>query len=103
MQEEKYTDDVGFYEKFAEANSNFTIDEVTAIIYSEEQMARLGEVQGLPFKHFDEISEYVLDGKLNINSEIFMSKALQARNKELEDALIELAEIVAESEEKING
>ena len=30
------------------------------------------------------------------------NEALQARNKELEDALIELAEIVASNEEKID-
>lgn len=76
VQEEKLTDDIEFYEKFAEVNPDFVIDEVTTITYSEEQLARLGEVQGLGYKDFDEIYDYVLDGTIKSNSEIFAPKVV---------------------------
>ena len=44
-----------------------------------------------------------LNTKDQLRIEQQKNEALQARNKELEDAIIELAEIVANNEEKIDG
>ena len=84
VQEQKYADDVAFYEAFEELHNDFTINEVQALSYSDEQIARLGEVQGLKYKDFDEIYDYVIDGKLKIDSKIFAAKIAERNRADID-------------------
>lgn len=83
-QEKKYTDDVAFYETFANENANFTIDEVVAVDYNVEQLARLNEVQGLKYKDFDEIHDYVINGNLKSDSKVFAIKVAEQNRADID-------------------
>lgn len=91
-QEQKYTDDVGYYDAFEELHDGFMIDEVQALSYSDEQIARLGEVQGMEYKDFDEIYDYVISGNLKIGSKIFAVKIAE-RNRADIDYLAIMVEV----------
>jgi len=92
VQEQKYADDVAFYEAFEELHDGFMIDEVQVLSYSDEQIARLGEVQGMEYKDFDEIYNYVINGNLKIGSKIFAAKIAE-RNRADIDYLAIMAEV----------
>lgn len=97
-QVEQLTDDVSWFEKFAEKWEDFKINEVVELEYTNEQLNRLSEVQGLSAKHFDEISDYVIDGTIKIDSEIFADKnmlKLKNENEILEGTVMELVNILA--------
>ena len=80
VQENKYTDEVSYYEAFEGLHDDFTIDAIQELLYTDEQKTRLNEVQGLKYKDFDEIYDYVINGNLKIDSKIFALKALE-RNR----------------------
>ena len=80
LQEQKYTDDISYYETYEELYNDFTIDEVKQLAYSDEQRERLSEVQGFKYKDFDEIYDYVINGNLIIDSKIFAVK-ISERNR----------------------
>ena len=74
VQEQKYVDDLEYYEVYKELYDDFVIDSVQQITYTTEQLLRLGEVQELKYKDFDEIYDYVMNGNLKIDSKIFALK-----------------------------
>ncbi len=76
IQEQKYTDDIDFYEVFEEMYDDFTIDEVKELSYSEEQLARLNEVRKLKYSDFDEIYNYVMEGTIKLDSKILTVKTI---------------------------
>ena len=79
-QEQKYTDNTSYYEAYEELYDDFTIEEVQQITYTDVQLLRLNEVQGLKYKDFDEIYDYVMNGNLIIDSKIFAVK-ISERNR----------------------
>lgn len=95
---EQLTDDVEWFNKFADKWEDFTIDEVVELEYTQEQLDRLAEVQNIPVKHFDEISDYVINGIIRVDSEIFADKnmlKLKNENEILEGTVMELVNILA--------
>lgn len=74
LREQKYTDDVTFYKAYEELYDDFIINEAQQMTYASEQMTRLGEVQGFKYKDFDEIYDYVINGNLKRDSNIFAIK-----------------------------
>lgn len=98
LQEQKYTDDISYYETYEELYNDFTIDEVKQLAYSDEQRERLSEVQGFKYKDFDEIYDYVINGDVKEDSVIFAIKnvaKLKAENDLLEGTVMELTNILA--------
>ena len=95
---EQLTDDVEWFNKFADKWEDFTIDEVVELEYTQEQLDRLAEVQNIPVKHFDEISDYVINGIIRVDSDVFAKKniaRLRNENAMLEGTVMELANILA--------
>ena len=85
VQEQKYTDDVSFYEAYKKLHTDdFTIDDVQKIEYTEEQLTRLSEVQGLKYKDFDEIYDYVMSGKLRIDTKLFADKIAERNRADID-------------------
>lgn len=84
VQEKKYTDDIGYYEACEELYSDFVIDEVGETLYTEEQLARLNDVQGLKYKDFDEIYDYVINGIVKIDSNIFAVKVAEQNRSDID-------------------
>lgn len=85
VQEQKYTDDVSFYEAYKKLHTDdFTIDDVQKIEYTEEQLTRLSEVQGLKYKDFDEIYDYVMSGKLRIDTKLFANKIAERNRADID-------------------
>lgn len=96
-QVEKLTDDVSWFEKFAEKWEDFEINEVVELEYTQEQLDRLAEVQGIETKHFDEIYDYIMDGNIRVDSDVFAKKniaRLRNENAMLEGTVMELANIL---------
>ena len=97
-QVEQMTDDVSWFEEFADKWEDFKIDEVIELEYTNEQLDRLAEVQEMPVKYFDEIRDYVIDGTIKIDSEIFADKnilKLKNENAILEGTVMELVNMLA--------
>ena len=95
---EQLTDDVEWFNKFADKWEDFTIDEVVELEYTQEQLDRLAEVQGIETKHFDEIYDYIMDGNIRVDSDVFAKKniaRLRNENAMLEGTVMELANILA--------
>lgn len=84
VQEQKYTDDVAYYESYMALHSDFTIDSVQQMEYSVEQLSRLSEVQGFMYKDFDEIYDYVMNGNLRIDSKIFAVKIVEQNRADID-------------------
>lgn len=80
VQEQKYTDDADYYTAFEKLYDDFTINNIQKISYTTEQLARVEEVQGMKYKDFDEIYDYVINGNINIGSEIF-TRIINERNR----------------------
>lgn len=76
-QVEQLTDDKTWFETFATMHSNFKIDEVTELTYTDEQKARLTEIQRISPKYYDELYDYVMNGKIKTDSGIFAEKNLE--------------------------
>lgn len=92
VQEQKYDADKSFYEKMADKRSNFILDEVTEINYTPEQISRLEEVQGLQYKDYEEIYNYVMHGTVEPNSKIFTVRNIA----KLDQSISEQSEILAD-------
>ena len=90
---EQLTDDVEWFNKFADKWEDFTIDEVVELEYTQEQLDRLAEVQGIEAKHFNEIYDYVLNGNISVDSEVFAKKKTQELAQSLTNAELALVEI----------
>ena len=90
---EQLTDDVEWFNKFADKWEDFTIDEVVELEYTQEQLDRLAEVQGIEAKHFNEIYDYVLNGNISVDSEVFAKKKTQELAQILTNAELALVEI----------
>lgn len=83
-QEQKYTDDVSFYEAFQELHDDFIIDLVNQMVYTDEQLSRLIEVQGLKYEDYDEIYDYVMTGKIRSDSKIFAAKIAEQNRADID-------------------
>ena len=92
-QVEQMTDDVEWLNKFADKWEDFTIDEVVELEYTQEQLDRLAEVQGIEAKHFNEIYDYVLNGNISVDSEVFAKKKIQELTQSLTNAELALIEV----------
>ena len=92
VQEQKYTDDVAYYDSYKKIHSDFIIDSVQQMTYTEEQLSRLDEIQGLKYKDFDEIYDYVINGHLRNGSKIFAAKIAE-RNRADIDYLAIMTEV----------
>jgi hypothetical protein len=92
-QVEQLTDDVEWFNKFADKWEDFTIDEVVELEYTQEQLDRLAEVQGIEAKHFNEIYDYVLNGSISVDSEVFAKKKTQELAQSLTNAELALVEV----------
>lgn len=92
-QVEQLTDDVEWFNKFADKWEDFTIDEVVELEYTQEQLDRLAEVQGIEAKHFNEIYDYVLNGNISVDSEVFAKKKIQELTQSLTNAELALVEV----------
>lgn len=84
VQEQKYIDDLEFYESYKELYNGFTIDDVQQMAYTEEQLARLAEVQGMKHKDFDEICDYVMTGNIKTDSKIFAVKVAEQTRADID-------------------
>ena len=84
VQEQKYIDDLEFYESYKELYNGFTIDDVQQMAYTEEQLARLAEVQGMKHKDFDEIYDYVMTGNIKTDSKIFAVKVAEQTRADID-------------------
>lgn len=84
VQEQKYTDDVGYYEVFEELYDDFTINNIQELSYTGDKFLRLSEVQGLKCEDFDEIYDYVMNGNLRPNSKIFTAKVLEQSRADID-------------------
>lgn len=84
VQEQKYIDDLEFYESYKELYNGFTIDDVQQMAYTEEQLARLAEVQGMKYKDFDEICDYVMTGNIKTDSKIFAVKVAEQTRADID-------------------
>lgn len=76
---EVYTSDIGWYEKFAEIHSRFSLLKVTEVTYTQDQLDRLEEVKELNLADRT-ISDYVINGIAGEGLEIL---TLQKDNKQL--------------------
>lgn len=84
VEEQKYADDISFYQAFEVLHDDFVLNEVVVIPYSDMQIARLNEVQGMKAKNFDEIYDYVINGSIKINSEIFALKNAEKNRADID-------------------
>ncbi len=84
VEEQKYADDISFYQAFEVMHDDFVLNEVVVIPYSDMQIARLNEVQGMKAKNFDEIYDYVINGSIKINSEIFALKNAEKNRADID-------------------
>ncbi len=84
LQETKYTDDVAHYEVFRILYPAFVINSVQELQYDPEQLARLAEVQGLEYKDYDEIYDYVMHGNLRIDSKVFAAKIAEQNRADID-------------------
>lgn len=84
VREQKFTDDVAYYESYMALHSDFAIDSVQQMEYSVEQSSRLSEVQGFMYKDFDEIYDYVMNGNLRIDSKIFAVKIAEQNRADID-------------------
>lgn len=87
---ETYTSDVDWYEKFNEMHSGFRLKEVTEVSYSQEQLERFEEVKNMVLA--DSVaSDYIIDGITGRGLEMI---ALRKENKDLRQTLADLTEVV---------
>ena len=94
---EQLTDSPEWYKAFAGQWVDFTVDEIVAQIYDDDQIERLAEIQGMQVKDYDELSDYVLNGIVNVNSKIFTIKTIVELDKNMtqtELALVEIYEVM---------
>jgi len=94
VQEQKYDADKTFYEKMAEKRSNFILNEVIEIEYTPEQIIRLEEVQGIDYKHYDELYDYVINGIVRADSKIFTVRNIVKLDKSINEQSEILADIM---------
>ena len=84
VREQKFTDDVAHYEAFRMLYPAFVINSVQEMKYTPDQLARLAEVQGLEYKHYDEIYDYVMHGNLRIDSKVFAVKIAEQNRADID-------------------
>lgn len=89
-EQEVYTSDVAWYEKFATMHSDFDLLEVTEMTYTAEQLSRLEEVKNLDIAD-TVLNDYVMEGVIGKGLEIL---ALKKENEELKQLLADLTEVV---------
>lgn len=97
QQVQKYDDDIEFYERMVGSRSDFKLDEVIRTEYTSDQTARLEEVQGIEYRHYDEIYDYVMEGIIQSDSVVFANKnmaKLKEENTMLEGTVMELTNIL---------
>lgn len=88
--QEVYTSDVAWYEKFATLHDDFEILDVILMQYTEKQLGRLAEIETMDIA--DTVaSEYVMEGIIGDGLEIL---ELKRENKELKQLLADLTEVV---------
>jgi len=76
---EVYTSDIDWYEKFAEMHSNFSLVEVSEVVYTAEQLERLEEVKEMNLADTI-INNYVIYG---VAGEGLETLTLQKDNRQL--------------------
>lgn len=84
VQEQKYIDDLEFYESYKELHDGFTIEDVQELTYTGEQLLRLNEIQGLSYKDYDEIYDYVMTGNIKTDSKIFAVKVAEQTRADID-------------------
>ena len=98
QQVQKYDDDIEFYERMVGSRSDFKLDEVIRTEYTSDRTARLEEVQGIEYRHYDEVYDYVMEGIIQSDSVVFANKnmaKLKHENTMLEGTVMELTNILA--------
>lgn len=88
VQEEKYDDDLEFYNSFAAMHANFTLDSVTSMTYTPEQLSRLNEVSGIGYEHYDEVYDYVVNGIAKADSKIFAVNNITTLRKTVDSLIL---------------
>lgn len=89
-EQESYTSNIGWYEKFATLHDDFEILDVILMQYTEKQLGRLAEIETMDIA--DTVaSEYVMEGIIGDGLEIL---ELKRENKELKQLLADLTEVV---------
>lgn len=104
QQEQKYVDDIDYYETYEKLYDDFTIEKIEHLAYSDEQLERLAEIQEMKYKDFDEIYDYVMGGVVKDDSLIFATKVvtkLQAQLKTVSAATRKLINIDELTEEEL--
>lgn len=86
--EEKYTDDLSFYETYAQMHESFTLDESIELSYTAEQLARLNEAQGIKYENYNEVYNYVIDGIVKADSKVFVVKNMQTLQDTVDTLII---------------
>jgi len=90
IEQEVCTSDPSWYQSFEQMHDNFSIANITEIVYTPEQLARLEEIKSMPIA--DTVAnDYVIEGIHGDGLEMF---ALQKENHELKELLADLAELV---------
>lgn len=90
--EDHYTDNPEWYQTFAKMHGGTC--EVEEVTYTQEQLNRLSDIQGL--KHSSEFNDYVLNGTIPQTGE-FALRFLQIQNQQLTEKVSELEQIVSGS------
>jgi len=89
-EQEAYTSDLDWYQKFAQMHKNFTLVDVVEMSYTAVQLARLEEVKHIEIAD-TVINDYVINGAVGEGLETL---ALQKENQELRSLLADLTETV---------
>lgn len=104
QREQKYVDDIDYYEAYEKLYDDFAIEKTEHLSYSDEQIGRLAEIQEMKYKDFDEIYNYVMSGAVKDDSLIFATKVvtkLQAQLKTVSAATRKLINIDELTEEEL--
>lgn len=90
--EERYTDNPDWYQTFAKMHGGTC--EVEEATYTQEQLNRLSDIQGL--KYSPDFDDYVINGIIPQTGE-FALRFLQIQNQQLTQKVAELEQIVSAS------
>ena len=70
------------------------LDEVIEMDYTPEQIIRLEEVQGIDYKHYDELYDYVINGIVRADSKIFTVRNIVKLDQDINEQSEILADII---------
>ena len=90
IEQSAYTNDPSWYQAFEQMHENFSVTNITEIVYTLEQLARLEEIKSMPIAD-TAANDYVMERIHGDGLEMF---ALQKENSELKGLLADLAELV---------